>query len=89
MKTVVSIPNDVFDAAERLARNTNKSRSQLYRDALREYVSRHSAEDVTSAWNRVIDKVGPALDPFVVEAARRTLDRVECWSSLTWRPDCP
>jgi metal-responsive CopG/Arc/MetJ family transcriptional regulator len=36
MKTAVSIPDDVFEGAERLARRTKKSRSQLFSDALRE-----------------------------------------------------
>jgi len=34
MKTTISIPDDVFQAAERLARRTKKSRSQLFNDAV-------------------------------------------------------
>ena len=41
MKTAISIPDDVFQGAERLARRTKKSRSQLFSDAVREYISRH------------------------------------------------
>jgi hypothetical protein len=36
MNTAVSIPDDVFDRAERLARRTKKSRSQLFSDAVKE-----------------------------------------------------
>jgi metal-responsive CopG/Arc/MetJ family transcriptional regulator len=36
MKTAISIPDDVFAAAERLARRLKKSRSELYSRALRE-----------------------------------------------------
>ena len=36
MKTAVSIPDDVFESAERLARRTKKSRSRLFSDALRD-----------------------------------------------------
>ncbi len=43
MKTAISIPDDVFKVAERLARRTKKSRSQLFSDAVREYVARHAA----------------------------------------------
>src|SRR5579883_1096225 len=35
MKTAVSIPADVFESAERLARRTRKSRSQLYSEAVK------------------------------------------------------
>jgi metal-responsive CopG/Arc/MetJ family transcriptional regulator len=71
----VSIPDDVFEGAERLARHSRKSRSQLYSDALREYVSRHSADEAIEAWNNVIEKVKPVTDGFVTEAARRTLEQ--------------
>ena len=77
MKTAVSIPQDIFDRAERLARRTKKPRSKLFSDALREYVARHAADEVTEAMNRVCDEVGEAQDPFVSAAAHRTLERTE------------
>ena len=43
MKTAISIPDDVFEVAERLARRTKKSRSRLFSDAIGEYVARHAA----------------------------------------------
>ncbi|MBI3682765.1 MAG: ribbon-helix-helix protein, CopG family [Acidobacteria bacterium] len=77
MKTAVSIPNDVFEGAERLARRTKRSRSQLFSDALKEYVARHAPEEVADAMNRVCGELGNAKDPFVSSAARRVLDRSE------------
>ena len=75
MKTAISIPDDVFLSAERLARRTRKSRSQLFSDAVREYVARHATDEVTEAMNRVCDEVGAAADPFVSRATRRILER--------------
>ena len=77
MKTVAFIPDDVFAAAERLARRRRKSRSRLYADALREYVARHAPEEVADAMNRVGAEPGEGSDPFVEEAARRILERSE------------
>jgi predicted transcriptional regulator len=77
MKTAVSIPDDVFEGAERLARRTKKSRSQLFSDAVREYVARHAPDEVTEAMNRVCDALGSTQDKFVSEAARRILERTE------------
>jgi len=74
MKTAISIPDDLFADAERLASELKKSRSRLYSDAVREYVARHSAESVTDALDRVCDEVGSQSD-FVRAAARRTLER--------------
>jgi metal-responsive CopG/Arc/MetJ family transcriptional regulator len=77
MKTAVSIPDEVYHGAERLARRARKSRSRLYGDALREYLARHAPDEVTEAMNRAVAEVGEPTDPFVAAAARRTLERSE------------
>lgn len=77
MKTAVSIPDDVFDGAEELARRTRKSRSQLFSDALREYVARHAADEVTAALDRVCDGLNGPRDMTGPSAARRILERTE------------
>jgi metal-responsive CopG/Arc/MetJ family transcriptional regulator len=77
MKTVVSIPDEVYQGAERLARRTKKSRSRLYGDALKEYLARHAPDEVTEAMNRACAEVGETKDPFVSSAARRILERSE------------
>jgi metal-responsive CopG/Arc/MetJ family transcriptional regulator len=77
MKTAVSIPNDVFDGAERLARYTKKSRSQLFSDAIKEYLARHAPEEVTEAMDQVCAELGHSSDKFVATATRRILKRSE------------
>lgn len=77
MKTAVSVPDKVFREAEAHARRTKKSRSQLYSEALSEYLARHSPDPVTEAMNRVVDELDEAVDPFLSEAARRVLERIE------------
>ena len=77
MKTAISLPDDVFRAAERHARRTKKSRSQLYADAISEYLSRHAPDEVTEAMNRVVDQLRQPTDPFVSRAGRRILKRTE------------
>jgi len=52
MKTAVSIRDEIFKGAERLARKTKRSRSRLFSDALREYLARHTADSVTEAMDR-------------------------------------
>jgi len=77
MKTAVSIPDEVFEGAERLARRTKKSRSRLFSDAVREYVARHAPEEVTDAMDRVCAELGNPNDEFVASAAHRILKRSE------------
>jgi len=75
MKTAISVPDDVFEKAERLARRMRKSRSQLYSHALDEYVARHAPDRVTEAMDRVCAKLGQPTDSFVSTASRRILER--------------
>lgn len=77
MKTAVSIPDDVFEKAERLARRMKRSRSELFSRALAEYVARHAPDPVTEAMNQVCAEIGIEPDPFGSAAARGTLERVE------------
>ncbi len=77
MKTAVSIPDEVYEGAERLARRTKKSRSRLFSDALKEYLARHAPNEVTEAMNRACAEAGEAKDPFVSSASRRILERSE------------
>jgi len=77
MKTAVSVPDDVFQRAEHLARRVGMSRSEVYSRALREYVARHAPDEVTEAVNLVVGAVGGSEGAFAQEAARRILERAE------------
>ncbi|CAN5900557.1 ribbon-helix-helix domain-containing protein [soil metagenome] len=72
MKTAISLPDDLFSEAEALARRLGKSRSGLVAEALAEYVAKHRHAEVTERLNAVYAVDDGRLDPFLVEAARRT-----------------
>ena len=44
MKVAVSLPNEVFAAAERMIKESGRTRSEVYATAVREYVARHAAD---------------------------------------------
>lgn len=77
MKTAVSIPDDLFRRADELAAHLRKSRSELYREALADYVARRDPRVVTSALNEVADELARDRGGFVGEVARRSLERNE------------
>jgi len=77
MKTAISLPDGVFQQAERLSRRLKKSRSAIYREAMEEYIVRHDAGAVTEAMNRVAAQVGSHPDIFVRASSRRILERTE------------
>lgn len=73
MKTAVSVPDPIFERAEKLARRMRKSRSQLYSDALREYTARHDPAAITTALDGLYKGEDSGPEAFVRESARRTL----------------
>lgn len=77
MKTAVSIPDDLFRQADALARRCGKSRSQVYREALVEYLRRRDAHVVTSELDELVDALDPEPDSWVEKTGRRVLERSE------------
>jgi len=75
VKTAISIPDDVFEDAERLARRLGHSRSQLYSRALREFVARYEPDHVTAALDAIVAGE-PDGDAFTTRAGRRVLERI-------------
>ncbi|MEO1086367.1 MAG: hypothetical protein AAFY88_19190 [Acidobacteriota bacterium] len=73
MKTAISIPDPIFESAERLAERLEKSRSQLYSEAVAAYVARHDPSTLTDRINAVCDEVDTGPDSLVSEAARQVL----------------
>jgi histone H3/H4 len=78
MKTAISLPDAVFREAERFARHAKKSRSKLYAEALSEYLSRHSPDEITESLNQVTAKINGNDVQFVKHAARKIVAR-EAW----------
>lgn len=65
MKTAISIPDDVFLAAEQLVKRVGSSRSELYTTALVAYLKDHQHQGVTERLNAVYAQAEEAseLDP--------------------------
>lgn len=72
------MPDDLFRAAERHAKRAQKSRSQLFAEALAEYLVRHAPDEVTEAMNRVVEQLDERdPDRFLAAAGRRTFEHSE------------
>jgi predicted transcriptional regulator len=82
MKTAISIPDELFASADRLARRLDKSRSQLYAEAVAEYLVRHDVETITDRLNTVHDQIAEGRlaedqERFAQAGARAVLASVE------------
>lgn len=60
-----------------MARKTGKSRSQLYQEALSEYLLRRDPEALTEAMDGALADIDPGPDPWLIEAGRQALKRSE------------
>jgi metal-responsive CopG/Arc/MetJ family transcriptional regulator len=63
MKTAISIPDKVFNSAEKLADRLGKTRSQLYTQAISSYISKHKTDDVTKKLDEIYTSESSVLDP--------------------------
>jgi hypothetical protein len=73
MKTAISIPDAVFEAAERVAKRLAISRSQLYTAAISEFIKSREQDDVTKRLNEVYAKEPSSIPPELVQAQIRSL----------------
>jgi metal-responsive CopG/Arc/MetJ family transcriptional regulator len=78
MKTAISIPDEVFEAADRTAKKLGLSRSELYATAVHEFLERHRIEDVTSKLDEVYATTKSGLDEGLKQMQYQSLDK-EDW----------
>jgi predicted DNA-binding protein len=63
MKTAISLPDEVFESAEQLAKRLGKSRSELYVVAINEYIDRNTDTFVQESLDRVYSRNDSHVDP--------------------------
>lgn len=78
MKVAISLPDTVFSAAEKLAHRLRVSRSQLYAQAIEQYLSERQESLVTEQLNTVYAEKQEPIDPAVAAAQSRAV------SDETW-----
>ena len=81
MKTAISIPDPLFDAAERLAHRLGISRSELFQRAVESYLRERRDEGITEALNAVYstDAKSSSLDPLLHDLQIASLESDD-WS---------
>ena len=77
MKTAVSIPDDVFEDAERIAVEAPNVAEQTLRSRLAEFVARHDDDRVTALMDEAVREAGGQRDVFVTATAKQSMQRAE------------
>ncbi len=78
MKVAVSIPDPIFEAAERLASERGLPRSRLYAEALEAYLAEHGPSVVTERLDAVYGDEAATVDEDLFRAQLESLDD-EAW----------
>ena len=78
MKVAISLPDPLFSAAEELAERLHVSRSQLYANALSEYLKDRHDPAVTAQLNAIYANVASSIDPAFAAAQAEVLSH-EAW----------
>jgi metal-responsive CopG/Arc/MetJ family transcriptional regulator len=79
MKTAISIPDDVFAAAEAAARRTGMSRSQLYVEAVKLFLLKHGDRGITERLDEVHSKAESKVDPVLSAMQIATMRARDSW----------
>ncbi|MBU0500959.1 MAG: ribbon-helix-helix domain-containing protein [Gammaproteobacteria bacterium] len=78
MKVAVSLPDPLFSAAEQMAQQLHVSRSQLYAQALAEYMEKRRDAVITQRLNAVYGAAQEGVDPALNKAQLKVLSD-EAW----------
>jgi predicted transcriptional regulator len=78
MKTAVSVPDDLFRAAEATARRLRVSRSKLYATALAEFLKRQHGNAITERLNDVYSRQPAKVDSALHRAQLKSLGK-DAW----------
>lgn len=73
MKTAISLPDELFEAAERVAKRLELSRSELYARAVAEYVRIHEGARTTRVIDEVLARVSFEPDLGLLRLSARSL----------------
>lgn len=76
MKTAISIPDPLFEAAEQFAKRMGLSRSELYAVALQEYLQAHKREQITKQLDAVYVDEDSSLDPLFVKLQTQAIAKI-------------
>jgi len=79
MKTAISVPDDVFEAAEAAARRTGMSRSQFFVEAVKLFLKTHGGRGVTERLNEVYGGTASTVDPVLQRMQLASTSSDEEW----------
>lgn len=78
MRIAISLPDSLLHAADALAKRADMSRSELFREAVMDYIERHKHDQVREALDAVYADQPSQLDPELMRMQTLSLPK-EDW----------
>ena len=82
MKTAISLPDTLYEDAEKTAKSMGIPRSQLFAKALEEFIIHHKKESITEKYNEVYSQISSS-DSSKIESVNiinlRELTKNDTW----------
>ena len=79
MKTVISLPDKLFREADEFATRAGLSRSELYANAVAEYLARRNDAVITSRLDAVYGRFAEVAPPELGPVTRFPASRADLW----------
>lgn len=77
MKTAISIPDNLFSAADRYAKNHGYSRSRLFTEAVAQYLEQHPSDQITQKLNEIYSSEPVELDQVLATMQSNSIAKEE------------
>ena len=77
MKTAISIPNPIFEAAEDMAGRLGMSRSEFFTTAVSDYMRTHKYYNITETLNQVYSQTRAAVDEELASMQMHSIPKEE------------
>lgn len=77
MKTAISVPNDVFELSEKLAKKLKVSRSKIFAMGVKKLGEEYDEDEVTARLNEFYSKEKAEIDPVIMKMAALSLPQEE------------
>lgn len=77
MKTAISVPNDIFELSDKLAKKLKVSRSRIFAMGVEKLGEEFDDDEIIANVNKVCEKVDTSVDPVLFKMAMLSLPKDE------------
>jgi metal-responsive CopG/Arc/MetJ family transcriptional regulator len=77
IKTAISVPKDLFELSERLAKKLKVSRSKIFAMGVKKLAEEHDDDEITMRLNEFYSKEKAEIDPVIMKMAALSLPENE------------